>query len=89
MLGATVLATTLLAGLPIGAAGATIADTVSTASASPRVFEPGGDAGTRVTKLHYELSRPTTVKVEVLDYAKNRVRILQSATAQAPGSVTE
>lgn len=85
-LGATVLATTLLAGLPAGTAGATITDTISAAFATPRVFEPGSDPATRVTKLHYELSRPTTVKVELLDYARKRVRMLQAAKAQAPGA---
>jgi len=86
LLSAALLAATMLAGLPVGVSAATIGDSVVTASAAPRVFEPGHDPSVATTTLHYELKRPTKVTIEVLDYALKRVRLLQPGTIQDVGS---
>jgi len=52
----------------------------------PARLRAGRRSAAGATTLHYELARPTTVKVELLDYAKKRVRTLLAARAQAPGA---
>src|SRR5882672_10945802 len=86
LLSLTLLAGTVLAGLPLGASAATIADTVSTAVVSPRVFEPGGTPALATTILHYELVRPTRSTIEIVDYASRRIRVLRAATTEDPGA---
>jgi N-acetylmuramoyl-L-alanine amidase len=85
-LGLTVLATSLLAGLPMAASAATIADTVSSAVAAPRVFEPGTGSDSSATTLHYVLLHPTRTTVEIVDYASKRVRLLKAAAMQDAGA---
>jgi N-acetylmuramoyl-L-alanine amidase len=80
------IAQVLFVALPATAAGASIADTVTVASASPRVFYPNGDGVADTTVLHYELSRPATVGVTVLDYSGSRLRTLRGSSAQAAGA---
>ncbi|HYC06939.1 MAG TPA: N-acetylmuramoyl-L-alanine amidase [Candidatus Binatia bacterium] len=75
----------LLAGLAPTAIGATIADTVSVATAAPRVFEPNGDGVDDSTTLHVELSQPASASVTILDYAGHLVRTLSPTTAQPAG----
>lgn len=82
LLSSSLLAATVLAGLPVGAAAASIYDSLVGATAAPRVFEPGGDPSVASTTLHYELKRATTVSIEILDYALKRVRLLQSAAQE-------
>jgi N-acetylmuramoyl-L-alanine amidase len=76
----------LFAALPATTAGASIADTVVAASASPRVFFPNGDGVADTTTLRYTLSRPATVTVAVRDYAGTWVRTLRGSTSQRAGS---
>src|SRR6266545_4284067 len=76
----------LFVALPATTAGASIADTVTMASVSPRVFFPNGDGVTDTTRLHYELSRRATVSVTIRDYAGRGLRTLRVATAQAAGA---
>jgi N-acetylmuramoyl-L-alanine amidase len=83
---ATLLAATVLVSLPLGAAAATLSDTVSTATTAPRVFEPGRDPAAAATTLHYELTRATTTTIDILDYAARRIRALQPPTGQVAGS---
>ena len=78
-LGLTMLATSVLAGMPMPVSAASIADTVSSAVASPRVFEPGTGPATSVTKLQYVLLHPTRTTIEIVDYASKRVRAPQGA----------
>lgn len=78
LLSSCLLAATVLAGVPIGTAAATIYDSLVVATAAPRVFEPGGDPAVASTTLHYELKRATNVRIEILDYALKRVRLLRS-----------
>ncbi len=85
-LGLTVLGTSLLAGIPMAASAATIADTVSSAVAAPRVFEPGTAPETSATTFHYIVRRPTRTTIEIVDYASKRVRLLQAATLRDPGA---
>jgi N-acetylmuramoyl-L-alanine amidase len=76
----------LFVALPATTAGASVADTVTVASVSPRVFFPNGDGVADTTRLHYELSRRATVSVTIRDYAGRGLRTLRAATAQAAGA---
>jgi N-acetylmuramoyl-L-alanine amidase len=76
----------LFAGVPAGTNAASISDTVASVSASPRVFYPNGDGVNDTTALHYELTRPAKVSVQIVDYVGHLVRTLRSASAQEVGA---
>ena len=74
-------------GQPGPVVGATISDTVATATATPRVFDPDGDGVADTTTLHVELSRAATVGITILDYAAKPVRTLLAPTARPIGAL--
>jgi N-acetylmuramoyl-L-alanine amidase/outer membrane biosynthesis protein TonB len=80
------IAQVIFVALPASTAGASIADTVTVASVSPRVFYPNGDGVVDSTTLHYVLSRPAMVSVSIRDFAGRALRTLRGPTAQAAGA---
>jgi N-acetylmuramoyl-L-alanine amidase len=80
------VAQVLFAAVPATTAGASIADTVTVASVSPRVFFPNGDGVAERTTLHYELRRSAKVSVTIRDYLGRALRTLRASTSQGAGS---